>query len=368
MFGALSRAFDRFRGGGEAAVTIPSMDGAFRPNERLEQAPTLLDIDSPDNLAANGSRILFSSDAKLLALQLGQAVATAQPLVTLESTITCLDVCSDGGVAVGLARGAVILRGGTYDGRQIDKLDGRALMCPTSVRFLDADNLVICLGSQQHDPTEWKRDLLKRNASGSVWRIDLPNGTSTCLADGLAWPNGVIASRSGRLVVAESWRHQILDLAKGKASPLLSELPGYPARMSAAEDGGYWLAVFAPRSQLVEFVLREPRFRDRMMLEVEPEFWIAPSLHHMIDYREPLQSGAIKQLGELKPWAPSRSYGLVVRLDQAFKPIASMHSRANGNRHGITSCLQLDGYLLAASKGGSAILQVQLEHAAELTA
>ena len=91
--------------------------------------------------------------------------------------------------------------------------------------------------------------------------------------------------------------------------------------MASGQHGGYWLSVFAPRSQLVEFVLREPRFRQRMMHEIDPQFWVAPSLHYAKDYREPLQAGAIKQLGELKPWAPSRSYGLIVGLDADFAPI-----------------------------------------------
>ena len=53
--------------------------------------------------------------------------------------------------------------------------------------------------------------------------------------------------------------------------------PAYPGRIAPAADG-YWLALFAPRSQLVEFVLREPAYRKRMMAEVPQPFWIAPTL------------------------------------------------------------------------------------------
>ena len=91
-----------------------------------------------------------------------------------------------------------------------------------------------------------------------------------------------------------------------------------------------------------------------MMREIDPQFWVAPSLHYAKDYREPLQAGAIKQLGELKPWAPSRSYGLIVGLDAEFGPTESFHSRADGKRHGITSCVEIDDRLFATSKGGNA--------------
>jgi hypothetical protein len=241
----------------------------------------------------------------------------------------------------------------------------RPVKCPTALYFTDAGRLIVCLGSQQNDPTQWKRDFLHTNATGSVWMVELASGKGTCLADRLAWPNGLVEPEPGRIVVAESWRSQLLALAGGRASPLLADLPGYPARLSRAAEGGYWLAIFAPRSQLIEFVLRERRFRERMMREIEPEFWVAPSLHHLTDYREPLQSGGIKQLGELKPWSPSRSYGLVVRLDEAFNPIESFHSRANGKRHGITSCVESDGRLVATSKGGGVVIAIELGHEKE---
>jgi hypothetical protein len=73
-----------------------------------------------------------------------------------------------------------------------------------------------------------------------------------------------------------------------------------------------------------------------------------------------LQGGAVKHLGIAKPWAPTRSYGLVIRLDAAGSPVASIHSRADGVRHGVTSCLESDNRLLVASKGGELIVSVDL--------
>ena len=58
----------------------------------------------------------------------------------------------------------------------------------------------------------------------------------------------------------------------------------------------------------------------------------------------------------LKPWAPSRSYGLVARLDRQFRPVMGYHSRADGTRQGVTQCVETTAGLLVASKGGDAIL------------
>ena len=76
-------------------------------------------------------------------------------------------------------------------------------------------------------------------------------------------------------------------------------------------------------------------------------------------FLEPLQCGAVRTMGIHKPWSPTRSYGLVARLDSHLRPIASYHSRAGGRRHGITSVVQARTGVLVASKGGNAILQIR---------
>jgi hypothetical protein len=61
-------------------------------------------------------------------------------------------------------------------------------------------------------------------------------------------------------------------------------------------------------------------------------------------------------MGVLKPWAPSRSYGLVIKLNADFEPILSLHSRADGSRHGTTSVLEHSDTLFVASKGGGVVV------------
>jgi hypothetical protein len=113
--------------------------------------------------------------------------------------------------------------------------------------------------------------------------------------------------------------------------------------------------LFAPRSQLVEFVLSEDRFRRRMIREIDADYWVAPCLRSGATPLEPTQQGGVRQLGVLKPWSPSRSYGLVARLDPAFRPVTSLHSRAHGRRHGVTSCLMVGNQLYFAAKGDGVV-------------
>ena len=78
------------------------------------------------------------------------------------------------------------------------------------------------------------------------------------------------------------------DLAK-----LLTKLPGYPARLSPASDGGAWLALFAPRNRLIEFILLEHEYRSAMMREIDRPYWIAPALSSGDTFLEPLQAGPV---------------------------------------------------------------------------
>jgi Strictosidine synthase len=358
----LDPLLDVFRG---KAVTIPPMDGALRPNTALDEAAVLAECPAPDNLCFDGARVLFSSDHEILALP-ESASAKLPVLAEFDADIAALAASPGGRVAVALASGRLLLRDGTAAPTEVPRAGAPA--CPTALAFAGEDTLYVCHGSATHGPEDWVVDLMERNASGSVWRVDLAGGRTDCLARDLAFPNGILVDRDGgRLIVSESWRHRLIaiPLAGGDPRPLLAKLPGYPARLAASADGGAWLALFAPRNRLIEFVLLEETYRADMMREVPRDYWIAPALSSGRSFLEPLQCGGVKTMGIHKPWSPSRSYGLVARLDRAMQPVASFHSRANGSRHGVTSVLERDGRLIATAKGGDAILGIALGRAGE---
>lgn len=362
MISAVRSLFDRWRGSGDHAATVPPMDGVLGPNQAIEESPLLLEADAPDNLASDGTRMMFSSGPAVLGLCVDGPSAAAEPIAGFDHLVSALALHADAGMAVGLEGGGVQVRGGRHDGKTIASVGDRSAACPTALLFADADTLFVALGSQQNAPSMWRHDLMQKNAGGSVWRCNLATGETDCLADGLAWSGGLLLGRDGGLTVSESWRNRLVELRPGtRPSVVLADIAGYPGRLSPASGGGAWLSVFAPRSQLVEFVLREDDYRTSMLAEIEPEYWVAPSLSVAHSFLEPMQLGGLKQLGILKPWAPTRSYGLVIGLDERNGPVTSFHSRADGRRHGITSALEEGGRLILTSKGGNAIVSVPLD-------
>lgn len=335
---------DLFRG---KAVTIPPLDGAFRPNTALEEADLALAVPQPDNLVVHGGKLLFSSGSDLLEFSSGSRATVER---SFAAHISALATSPGGHLAVALDDGRLFV-----DEREIKLPHG--LACITAMSFGDDAALYLCNGSATHRPGDWALDLMEKNSSGSIWRLDLATGAATSLAGGLAYPNGVLVD-GDTLVVAESWKHRLLRIKGGAIAPLLEKLPGYPARIAPASGGGAWLTLFAPRNRLVEFVLQEDAYRRDMIAQVPRPYWIAPSLASGASFLEPLQCGGIKTMGIHKPWSPSRSYGLVARLDASFRPVASYHSRANGARHGVTSVAEYGGYLWVGSKGGNALLSL----------
>jgi hypothetical protein len=191
-------------------------------------------------------------------------------------------------------------------------------------------------------------------------RIDIAHHRVSTLAEGLQYAFGVAVSGDD-VLVSESWRHRLVAIAPdGSRRAVLDHLPVYPSRLSPAASGGFWLTAFAARTQLVEFVLRENAYRRRMMKEIDPRYWIAPKLKSGQSFLEPMQGAHIKTMGVVKPWAPPRSYGLVIRLDASGVPMFALHSRVDGVNHGIVAAVELNGALYAVAKGPGRLLRLPL--------
>lgn len=360
MIAKLRSWWDAFTGSGDHAITVPPMDGPLHPNTRLEQADRVAAAEMPDSLVLFGGRLVFSSGVSLLSIDDGLSVASE--MERFGAGITAMAADGDR-LAVALENGAIEMRG--QAGRPIQLPDAAGKPCVVAMLF-DRDGVIVANGSARHGASDWKRDLMEKGSTGSVWRLG-PDGSANRLATGLAFPYGLARLPNGGVACSESWRHRLVEIGQaGIARTLLGDLPAYPARLSPRAGGGYWLACFAPRTQMVEFMLREERARREMIATIHPDYWMAPRHASGRSFREPLQGGGIKHLGILKPWAPSQSYGLVIELNDKMQPVDSFHSRADGTIHGVTSCHQFGSRLYACSKGANQVVAVALGADAEM--
>ena len=356
MIAALKGFAERFLGRGDATITVPSFDGALKPNQILEKAETIAQFDAPEDLATDG-KVLYLADGATI-LRLDGAAATE--VRRFDRVITALCCLPDGGIAVAL------------DGREVQVFatPSASLVTATvsdpSFNAINAlapgppGTLVATDGSTARPYPQWAHDLMERGRTGRVLSIDVASGRVRTIASGLHYAFGVCAAGDS-LLVSESWRHRIIGIAPdGSQRSVLDNLPVYPSRLSPAASGGFWLTAFAARTQLIEFVLRENAYRRRMMNEIDPAYWIAPKLKSGQSFLEPMQGAHIKTMGVVKPWAPPRSYGLVIRLNAEGMPLYALHSRVDGVNHGVVAAVELDGSLYALAKGPGRLLRTVL--------
>ena len=355
--GMWSRLADWFGRGDEDALSIPPMDGKLKPNNRLDAAEQVLCLPEIDNLAVVDGRLICSSGNTLYGID--PTERNAVPIRSFDGRITAIAASTGGTLAVGVeGRGLEI--GGSERWQSCDLANANG--CITAVLFRSDDELLVTVGSREHSWTDWKRDLMSHGSTGAVLSVNVARGEARILREAMAFPYGIEVASDGDLIVSESWRHRLVLISSaGASTTAVGELPAYPARLSRAQGGGFWLALFAPRRQLTELVLREDDYRAEMMAAIPPESWVGPDFSDRADGDQPLQSGSVRQMGIMKPWAPSRSYGLVVRLDRQLRLVGSAHSRADGAMHGVASVVELDGHVYVAARGADTLLRLPVE-------
>ena len=361
MIAAVRDFANRFLGRGDATITVPSFDGALKPNQKLESAETLLTCEAPEDLATDGRNLFAADGPRLICLNAGATSVVR----SFEQPISALCTLAGGGVAVALGGREVRLYASPSAEQPSVTFADAAFNAINALALADDNTLIATDGSTTCDVDDWARDLMELNRTGRVFRLDPGNKTVTRLVQGLGYAFGACA-HGNTILVSESWRHRLVLVTPG-ASPriVLGHLPVYPSRLSKASGGGYWLTAFTARTQLVEFVLREPAYRRRMMAEIDPAYWVAPRLRSGISFKEPMQGAHIKTMGVIKPWAPPRSYGLVIRLDADGQPLYSLHSRVDGANHGIVAAIEMGDDLVLIAKGPGRVLRLPLTGLAE---
>ncbi|PZA12302.1 hypothetical protein DNX69_09930 [Rhodopseudomonas palustris] len=353
MIPALREFAHHFLGRGEGAITVPPFDGALKPNQTLEHAEIVATLPGAEDLATDGTSLYVADGNAVLRLD-GAAFV---PVRQFDQPLTALCVLPDGRLAVALAGREVRV---FAPGEAADiAITGAGMTAVNALTPGRNGTLLATDGSTELPYAEWGRDLLSRGRSGRLLAIDPASRKAEVVASGLRYAFGA-ASAGDTTLVSESWRHRLIAVSgDGKVKPVFDHLPVYPSRLTPAAGGGFWLTAFTARTQLIEFVLREATYRRRMMAEIDPEFWIVPRLRAGQSFREPMQGAHLKTMGIIKPWAPPRAYGLVVRLGADCAPLYSLHSRVDGTNHGVVAAVEVADSLYVLAKGPRRLLRVK---------
>ncbi len=343
---------------------IPPLDGALSPNDRLEACTVIGDpLPGLDDVVATSDGALFVSAARCVLKLSGAGFAKRELVIAFEGEAGGLAIHPDGRLLICVAgHGLAAIDPANPVPHWLRSVDGRPLAGLLSVAAADDGRIFAVEGSLAREPAEWRHDLMEKRHDGRLIAASAALDGATTLLGDLHYAYGLAIAR-GELWFTESWAHRVSrmrlpETSAARPQTVLRNLPGYPARLRTDGRGGFYLALFARRTHLIEFVLKEDDFRQEMIASMPPDYWIAPAYAGGADCLEPMQIGGVKALGIQKPWAPPRSYGLLVHLDANGEPTSSIHSRAGGRFHGITAaCASPQGTVIAARGAGCLLLE-----------
>jgi strictosidine synthase-like protein len=348
-----------------AQNAIPPLDGALSPNDRLDACTPIGDplpgLD--DVIAAKDGSVYVSAGNKVLKLS-GNGLANRSLVAEFEGDAGGLAIHPDGQLLVCVAgRGLAALDPANPSPRWLESAGGGGLAGLTAVTSAPDGRIFMVEGSAGRQPSQWRHDLMEKRSNGRLVVCGAALDNAQVLLSDLPYPYGVATSSDGKqLWLTEAWAHRFSRFALtadgiGPREVVAGNLPAYPARLHLDAHGGFFLGMFARRTHLIEFVLKEDDFRQEMIATMAPDYWIAPALAGGSDCLEPMQIGGVKALGIQKPWAPPRSYGLLVHLDGEGNATDSLHSRAGGRFHGVTgACDTQYGVVISARGAGKLLL------------
>ena len=344
---------------------IPSMDGAFSPNDRLERTTPIGEpLPGADAVAeAPDGSIFVSAGNKVWQLS-GARYENRSMFHEFDSEVGALAFHPDGRLLACTARGLAAVDGA---GRTLllAKAEDEALNCLTAVAAAPDGTIFVSDGSTRHPAADWCVDLMELNVLGRIIGCRAALDKAWVLRRGLNYPGGLAVAPDGYIWFTESFGHSlsrapvIAPDAIGSTETVIRNIPGYPSRLTPAAEGGFWLSLFGVRTHLVEFVLKENDFRYEMMQTIPRPYWIAPVISSTRDCLEPLQLGGLRALGIEKPWAPPRSYGLLARLNADGEVVETLHSRVGGRNHGVTDAIETAQGVVIVSKGSGRVLLQQ---------
>ncbi|MAY62376.1 MAG: hypothetical protein CML29_09195 [Rhizobiales bacterium] len=333
-----------------------TLEGVLGPNTFIDEAEGMA-VASPRALCLHADgRLLIASGNAVLALSGWGRQPEAWAKFAMPVTALCAS--PDGHVAAGLADGTIAVRdmaGGVLEGwgrpENIASAVDAIFLAEGEIAVIDngyrADEDILSLAAWDEKPR------------GQIVAIRR-DGTTRRLSSVLHCPMGVARDSAGELVVSLFERASIVDLS-GKVRQ--SGFPAYLGRIRNS-DNGYLISCLSRRDPLIEFFKTEKDFVAEMKEKIDPRHWMSPRANPEFSHEFPIELGATRLFGEIKPWAPSFSYGLVIETGADFIPTGSAHSAANGGRHAISDAIRWDDTVVAISLASGELLRFSFEREA----
>jgi sugar lactone lactonase YvrE len=209
-----------------------------------------------------------------------------------------------------------------YAAARVNEVEGVAIGYADDVDAAPDGRIYFSDASTRFSPEELPLEALEGRPWGRLVEFDPAEDRTRVLLDDLYFANGVAVSSDGSFVlVAETFRYRIRRYwlsgpRAGEDEVFVDNLPGFPDGVSSDGRGGFWVALFSVRNDVL----------DRL---VHPRPWLK---HLIARIPVPLQSGA-------------GAYGLLVALDGNGDYVLSLHDPTGERFPYVTSVEEREGVL-----------------------
>ena len=181
--------------------------------------------------------------------------------------------------------GRVELLVDTYNGQPIAYADDLAVAASGKIYFSDASSKFgVNKSGGSYEAS--LLDILEHGGHGRIFEFDPATRTTTLIADGLNFANGVAISDDQQfLLINETgqyrvWRYWLEGPRAGQREVVIDNLPGFPDNINNGLNGRFWIGLVAPRNKLVDDMSDKPWLRkvtQRLPASVRPK--AEPSSH-----------------------------------------------------------------------------------------
>ena len=261
------------------APADPGHAGPFAPDSSLAafESLSLGAHEGPESVAQDAAGRIYvpTRDGAILRFPAGAGAGAApeewantggRPLgLAFDATGTLFVADGERGLLAIDTSGAVRLLADSADGVRIEFADDLDVAADGKVYFSDASTKFGVRAQRDADAS--LLDIIEHGAHGRLLEWDPATGRATVVARGIDFANGVAMTPDQQAVLlCETGRYRILRVGiagaeRGRVTPVLEELPGFPDNISRAPDGTYWVALFAPRNALLDRLSGWPRLR-----------------------------------------------------------------------------------------------------------
>ena len=145
----------------------------------------------------------------------------------------------------------------------VDSVGGRRLQFCSNVTETADGTVYFTESTSGFTVADYVGAILEARGDGRLHRLD-PDGTVTCVVDGLYFANGVTPTADGSaLVLAETQgrrlsKYWLTGPHRGSVTPLAVNLPAMPDNLSTGSDGRIWCAMVTPANPLADRLAAGP--------------------------------------------------------------------------------------------------------------